>query len=467
MTDFDMNMNNTEESYKANIDESEPAEPTKSEDRSVYGVIYTPESEGIGYVSRNYDSVNAGSDNNDYVNGLSQKQKKSKKTVKTVLLLTGILVLALAISAASSFAAAIIVKEHYEKMISDINTQVSGSEKNSDEDHFVFIDNSAPNFTVQNPEPGELLSMEQAIAKVKDSVVEITTERLQSGFGSFSQYVVSGAGSGVIISTDGYIITNNHVIEGASNIMVRLTNGKEYNATLIATDSKTDIAVISIEPDQKEKLSPAIIGSSQNLMLGQTVIAIGNPLGKLGGTVSDGIISCLAREIAVEGSGTISLLQTNAAVSPGNSGGGLFDLYGRLIGIVNAKSTGQGVEGISFAIPIDTAWDVAGQLINKGYVSGRPSLGITIKQVQHGYSIFGEYYYQLVVAEAEDDSELKVNDIIYSIDNVEVVSLTDVSDILSTKKIGDKVIITVRRDRKFIEVEVTLVEYSPKIIGEK
>jgi serine protease Do len=144
--------------------------------------------------------------------------------------------------------------------------------------------------------------MEQAIAKVKDSVVEITTERLQSGFGSFSQYVVSGAGSGVIISTDGYIITNNHVIEGASNIMVRLTNGKEYNATLIATDSKTDIAVISIEPDQKEKLSPAIIGSSQNLMLGQTVIAIGNPLGKLGGTVSDGIISCLAREIAIEGS---------------------------------------------------------------------------------------------------------------------------------------------------------------------
>ena len=133
------------------------------------------------------------------------------------------------------------------------------------------------------------------------------------------------------------------------------------------------IAVISITPENGDVLTSAIIGSSESLKLGQTVIAIGNPLGKLGGTVSDGIISCLARDIAIEGSGTMTLLQTNAAVSPGNSGGGLFDLYGRLIGVVNAKSTGQGVEGISFAIPIDTAWDVAGQLINQGFVSGRPS----------------------------------------------------------------------------------------------
>jgi serine protease Do len=329
----------------------------------------------------------------------------------------------------------------------------------------ITIDKSGPTYQVNNKAPGNLMRMEEAIAAVKDSVVEITTERVKSGFGSFSQYVVSGAGSGVIISTNGYIITNHHVIEDASNIIVRLTSGKEYPATLVGTDSKTDVAVISIIPDEGDTLTAAVIGSSEKLLLGQTVIAIGNPLGKLGGTVSDGIISCLAREIAMEGSGTMTLLQTNAAVSPGNSGGGLFDLYGRLIGVVNAKSTGEGVEGISFAIPIDTAWDVANQLLDKGYVSGRPSLGVSIKQVQYGYSIFGDMYYQLIVTGSNADNALKNDDIIYAIDNIETITLTDISDILSSKKIGDKVTVSVSRNKKLLEIEVTLVEYVPQNVN--
>ena len=295
---------------------------------------------------------------------------------------------------------------------------------------------------------------------------EITTETVKRGFGGYSQYVVSGAGSGVIISTGGYIITNNHVIEGASNIIVRLTDGSEYEAVLIGTDSKTDVAVISITPESGKEFAPAVIGTSSTLRLGQTVIAIGNPLGELGGTVTDGIISSLAREVVMEGNGSMTLLQTNAAVSPGNSGGGLFDLYGRLIGIVNAKTSGQGVEGISFAIPVDTAWDIANQLIDCGYVSGRPSLGLPLKQVQYSAGFFGDIYSQVIVASDVDKYGLKANDIIISINGYEVLDLKDVSYSISANNIGDEVTVRIKRDRKYYELKIKLVEYIPEGVSE-
>lgn len=446
-------------------DESKTDESVNKSDttENVYGVIYTPDKDRNEYIAVNY---NTQPQNNDSETKKKQKNKRTESS-KRALLVCITAVLAVLFASGCSLLTAMLIADHYESMIAEYNNAVSGMTKDTEKDHYVFVDDSNHEVITQNKDFGELLTMEEAIQIVKDSVVEITTERVQSGFGSYSQYVVSGAGSGVIISTGGYIITNNHVIEGANNIIVRLTNGKEYSAKLIATDSKTDVAVISITPDEGEALTTAVIGSSNDLNLGQTVIAIGNPLGKLGGTVSNGIISCLAREIAMDGSGTMTLLQTNAAVSPGNSGGGLFDLYGRLIGIVNAKSTGQGVEGISFAIPIDTAWDVAGQLIEKGYVSGRPSLGASVKQVEYGYSIFGEYYYQLVVTSADSQSKLKVNDVIYAIDNVEVSTVSHVNEILASKKIGDKITVNVRRDRRNIQVEVVLVEFIPTDVDAK
>lgn len=446
-------------------DESKTDESVNKSDttENVYGVIYTPDKDRNEYIAVNY---NTQPQNNDSETKKKQKNKRTESS-KRALLVCITAILAVLFASGCSLLTAMLIADHYESMIAEYNNAVSGTTEDTEKDHYVFVDDSNHEVITQNKDLGELLTMEEAIQIVKDSVVEITTERVQSGFGSYSQYVVSGAGSGVIISTGGYIITNNHVIEGANNIIVRLTNGKEYSAKLIATDSKTDVAVISITPDEGEVLTTAVIGSSNDLNLGQTVIAIGNPLGKLGGTVSNGIISCLAREIAMDGSGTMTLLQTNAAVSPGNSGGGLFDLYGRLIGIVNAKSTGQGVEGISFAIPIDTAWDVAGQLIEKGYVSGRPSLGASVKQVEYGYSIFGEYYYQLVVTSADSQSKLKVNDVIYAIDNVEVSTVSDVNEILASKKIGDKITVNVRRDRRNIQVEVVLVEFIPTDVDAK
>lgn len=217
------------------------------------------------------------------------------------------------------------------------------------------------------------------VAACADSVVEIitTTERYTGG------NVQSGAGSGVIVGTDSsgtgsYIVTNNHVIEGdVSSIIVRTTAGEEFSADVVGTDWVSDLALLRIE---KTGLTVAIWGDSADLRLGQSIIAIGNPLGSLGGSVSSGIISGVERTITIEGV-PMKLLQIDAAINPGNSGGGLFDMRGNLVGIVNAKSvatsSGTTVEGIGFAIPADYAKSIVTELFAKGYVDGRVDLGLS------------------------------------------------------------------------------------------
>ncbi len=183
------------------------------------------------------------------------------------------------------------------------------------------------------------LSISQVSALTADSVVEIQTERTMTDW-RMGQYTSTGAGSGVIIDQKGYILTNQHVIDGASTIVVGLRNGDSYPAVLIGSDHKTDIALLKIEADN---LTTAVFGDSSTLVVGEIAIAIGNPLGQLGGTVTDGIISALDRELSFDGK-TMNLLQTNAAINPGNSGGGLFNIYGELIGIFVAISFCTDVE---------------------------------------------------------------------------------------------------------------------------
>ena len=207
--------------------------------------------------------------------------------------------------------------------------------------------------------PGNL-SVAEVVKNVADTVVEITTTNVVTDR-FYGQYVTSGAGSGVIISENGYIITNHHVIDGARTITVRLTDGSEFSAKLVGSDADTDIAVLKI---QATGLSYAVMGSSASLVVGQEVVAIGNPLGSLGGTVTDGIISALDRTVVVDGH-KMTLMQTNAAINPGNSGGGLFNRAGELIGIVNAKQADTGIEGLGFAVPIDVAWASAEAIVNK------------------------------------------------------------------------------------------------------
>ena len=450
MRDFDMCNEQNQVDLQSKDLESENA---------VRGVVYTPDKANSGYTVSKYDSGDSIEESYKAYSAENGKAK-ARGAKKFIPLGAIIVVLSLLTSFVSGFAAAYFANEYIFKHSIEEEDKGGFVKPKPDNDRS-YIDTSEPPKTELSVAIGQLMTLEDAIDAVRDSVVEITTETVNSGFGGYSQYVVSGAGSGVIVSTGGYIITNNHVIEGASNIIVRLTDGSEYEAALIGTDSKTDIAVISIDPEEGREFTPAVIGSSPNLRLGQTVIAIGNPLGELGGTVTNGIISSLAREVQIEGSGSMTLLQTNAAVSPGNSGGGLFDLYGRLIGIVNAKTSGQGVEGISFAIPIDTAWDIATQLITNGYISGRPSLGISLKQVQYSASIFGDVYAQVVVASDVPEYGLKANDIIISVNGYEILDLNDVSYSISANNIGDSVVVRIKRDRKYYELKIQLIEYVP------
>ena len=434
-----------------------------------HAVRYTPDESKQFYRSEHY-KVECTSDGVSKISEYSENRptvtiKKTRSFVSSFswLKIAGIMLLCVVLSFVSGFVAAYLGDFYFQA--SDLASNHKGNEvpRNPSRENIIYFDSGKEVIEQEILISGTLMSMEDAISAVKDTVVEITTETVNNGFGGYSQYVVSGAGSGVIVSTGGYIITNYHVIDGATNIVVRLTDGREYSAEIIGVDSKTDIAVIAINSESANGLDSAVIGVSSNLSLGQKVIAIGNPLGQLGGTVTDGIISSLERQVAVEGSGSMSLLQTNAAVNPGNSGGGLFDLYGRLVGIVNAKTSGEGIEGISFAIPIDTAWDVACQLIEKGYVSGRPSLGLSLKLVHYGASYFGDVYTQVVVSRDHNEYGLKANDIIISVNGVEITDLNDVNESISTNDIGDSVVVRIKRDRKYYELKINLVEYVPTL----
>ena len=296
------------------------------------------------------------------------------------------------------------------------------------------------------------------VEKCKDSVVEITTESVSSGNSIFGQYVSQGAGSGVIISKDGYIVTNNHVVSGATSLKVTTTDGTEYDSSVVGKDSQTDLAVIKVDANN---LQAATLGDSDILKVGDPAIAIGNPLGELGGTVTTRIISATDRQITIDDE-TMTLLQTDAAINPGNSGGGLFNADGNLIGIVNAKESSTGIEGLGFAIPITPAQDIITELMENGSVTSRPALNVSLydytSKNQGQYSKYedGCYIVQIVKNGAADKAGLKQNDRILSFDGEQIQSTSDVKNVLKKHKIGDTVKMVVERDSKKITVEITL-----------
>ena len=302
-------------------------------------------------------------------------------------------------------------------------------------------------------------TIKSVVEQCANSVVEIQTESVTNGSNPFQQYVSSGAGSGVILTQDGYIVTNHHVIEDANSITVRTRSGDEYNASLVGSDEQSDLAVLKIDATG---LAPAVLGDSTTLEVGDLAIAIGNPLGELGGSVTSGIISALDREMTIDGQ-TMTLLQTDAAVNPGNSGGGLFNANGDLIGIVNAKSSGENVEGIGFAIPISTATDIIDELIANGEVTSRPTLGVSLYNVedemtasQLGVDSTGVYIVQIVDGGAADKAGLRSGDRIVSVDGSEVSSASDVRAALNKHKIGESISITVERNGQTQDFDVAL-----------
>ncbi|MEA4890665.1 MAG: trypsin-like peptidase domain-containing protein [Clostridiaceae bacterium] len=307
------------------------------------------------------------------------------------------------------------------------------------------------------------LSVTEIAAIASPSVVEITTEVMVSGQ-RMQQYIAEGAGSGVIISADGLIITNNHVIEDANSIKVRLTDGTTYDATLVGTDAQTDVAVLKIDASG---LTAVTFGDSDALAVGDLAVAIGNPLGELGGTVTDGIISALDREITIDDE-TMNLLQTNAAINPGNSGGGLFNSQGCLVGLVVAKSSGTDVEGLGFAIPVNDIVPIINQLIDYGYVQGRIDLGMTLIDISseqtammYRVSQLGVYVLKVTDGSNAATAGFASGDCILSIDGAAVSASADLNTALDQHSVGDTVTIVVLRSNREISLQLKLDEYKP------
>lgn len=266
------------------------------------------------------------------------------------------------------------------------------------------------------------------------------------------QTVEQGSGSGIIFQEDGYIVTNQHVIDGASEISVILNTGEEFTATLVGQDTKTDLAVLKIDP-KDTKLTAATLGDSTTVQVGEPAVAIGNPMGQeFSGSVTAGIISAVNRTMNIEGR-TYNLLQTDAAINSGNSGGALINQYGEVIGINSVKLSSSGVEGMGFAIAISEAKPIIDDLMSEGYVTGRPLVGISIKDTGYGLFIAS-------VSEGSGAAEagLKVYDMILEVDGQKVSSTEEVNEIRDKKKAGDTLKFKILRDGETLEIDVKLKE---------
>ncbi len=325
----------------------------------------------------------------------------------------------------------------------------SGSESSNQDSSSVF--SSLPPDTefyyatkVSTPEAAGTVA--EAVDRVAGAVVEIETETVSSYFGQ--SYTSAGAGSGVIISKNGCIITCYHVIQGCTNVYVYTNDGTQYTATVVGYDQWSDLALLKIEATKDlPYVTFATAETGKHCVVpGEQVVAIGNPLGYLGGSVTVGCISATSRSVMVEGF-PMTLLQTDAAVSPGNSGGGLFNLNGQLVGIVNAKLTVEGAENLGFAIPSTEVLSVADQLAQKGYVSGRPFLGMSFSSSSSGLTISGyQYNSELAVLNPTlGDFTIQNGDVLAAIDGTRIDSVGRLHTVLSGKKVGDTVTATIHR----------------------
>ena len=300
------------------------------------------------------------------------------------------------------------------------------------------------------------------------------------GRGGQQEYTQTAAGSGIVISEDGYILTNNHVISGADKITVYVMpeDGKSeeetYEATLVASSESNDIAVLKIDA---KGLTPATFGDSDQLEIGELAVAIGNPMGSVHGSVTAGIISATERELTIDDV-TISAIQTDAAINPGNSGGGLFDSYGNLIGIVYAKSSSVSIEGIGYAIPVNDVKDLIDQMINEpekveAQTKGSQiMLGITIVDITEAmskqYSMpVGVYVREVSEMSAAERAGLTKGDIIVAFDGKTVTCADDLNAIKAEQTPGDTVEMTIDRNGKEMTIEIVIPQPTEVETGSK
>lgn len=323
--------------------------------------------------------------------------------------------------------------------------------------------------TVAGTEQGEELTTTEIAKTVGPAVVGIScTVRYQSYFFGATQQGIS-SGSGIIITDSGHILTNYHVIDGASEIKVKFNSGDEYPATVVGGDEQTDLAVIKIDPIDSMRV--AILGDSDLVEVGDRAIAIGNPLGdELFGTVTQGIISGKNRTVTVDNR-EMSLLQTDAAINPGNSGGALINAYGEVIGVnsvkISGSSSGSSSEGLGFAIPINEAKAVANDLIAYGYVTGRPLIGVNVQQITSDVAYYtnlpvdhGLYVMSVTAGGAAEQAGIQRGDIILAFDGQEVRTSSELNAIRDKHKAGDTVNMEIDRNGQRMTIPVTLAEDS-------
>ena len=312
------------------------------------------------------------------------------------------------------------------------------------------------------------LTTAEIYAKYVNSCVGITVDIVSTNV--FGQTVTgAAAGSGFVITEDGYILTNSHAIEGANSIKVTFDNGKEYTATYVGGEEKNDIAVIKVDATG---LTPVVIGKSSDMLVGEQVTTIGNPLGELTFSESTGIISALDRSITMSDGRQMNMIQTDCAINSGNSGGPLFNSHGEVIGIVSAKyssgsnSSSASVEGLGFAIPMDDVANMVSDLVKNGYVTGKPIMGISVADVDESVTSYGVPQGAIIRVVTPDlcgaKAGLQAGDIVTKIDNTDVTSASDLTSAIGNYKPGDKVTLTIFRSGETKTVEVTLEESTPE-----
>ena len=310
-------------------------------------------------------------------------------------------------------------------------------------------------------ETGKELTAAEVYARNVRSTVGITTSITTNFWGYQTVNAVSG--SGFIVTDDGYILTNYHVVEGANSITVSIYEGETYDAELVGYDASNDVAVLKIEA---EGLTPVVLGDSDNLNVGDNVVAIGNPLGELTFSLTSGAISSLNRNITMSNGSTMNLMQTDCAINSGNSGGALFNMYGEVIGITNAKYSSSGsskasIDNIAFAIPINLAWEIAQSIIEKGYVSA-PYIGVTVSDVGQQFQNYGLPQGAAIQSVQENspaaEAGLQPNDIITHINGEKIIGYAQLSQYIREAGVGGQLKLTVFRQGETLEITVTIGE---------
>ena len=421
-----------------------------------YEVISNPENTNQEGTFTCYASTHSSPSEYRYV----PESKKKKK--KQPWLLTLILVLCCSLLSSAMGVGGVLLMQHLQAEDVEIvpEQNISQIMQGIREDSVIEI---------VEVETGKLLTPAEVYAANVNSTVGIATSVTTNFWGYQSTSAASG--SGFIISDDGYILTNFHVIEDSSHISVSMYNGSSYDATLIGYDQSNDIAVLKIDA---EGLAPVILGDSDNLNVGDSVVAIGNPLGELTFTLTSGAISAKDREVTLSSNVTMNLLQTDCAINSGNSGGALFNLYGEVIGVTNAKyssssSSSASIDNIGFAIPINSIMNIVEAIIEKGYIS-KPYIGISVLDVSAETQQYGIPAGAAVQSVTENSpasqAGIQKGDVITAVDGKAMTS-TELVSFVSQASVGQQIVFSVYRQGKTLEITVDVGEQIQSALDEQ